>query len=89
LKRRGELDADEEAWLRGDNTFIEDRKAMQKSALIVLTDDGGDLAVYDRANKRNVTELHSASLIVIPLTSMNCLMTTSRISQTGHSLFGL
>ncbi|NOJ41566.1 nucleoid-associated protein [Bradyrhizobium australiense] len=39
-----------------DNTFIEDRKAMQKSALIILNSDGGDLAVYDRANKRNITE---------------------------------
>lgn len=41
-----------------DNTFIEDRKAMQKSALIVLNEsqDGGDLAVYDRVNKRNVSE---------------------------------
>ncbi|WP_445216203.1 nucleoid-associated protein [Bradyrhizobium sp. Pa8] len=41
-----------------DNTFIEDRKAMQKSALIVLNEDqdGGQLAVYDRVNKRNVSE---------------------------------
>lgn len=41
-----------------DNTFIEDRKAMQKSALIVLNDtqSGGELAVYDRVNKRNVSE---------------------------------
>jgi hypothetical protein len=39
-----------------NNTFVDDRKAMQKSALIVLTPDGGDLAVYDRANKVNVTE---------------------------------
>lgn len=41
-----------------DNTFIEDRKAMQKSALILLDDsqDGGQLAVYDRVNKRNVSE---------------------------------
>ncbi|RXH35243.1 hypothetical protein XH84_05770 [Bradyrhizobium nanningense] len=41
-----------------DNTFIEDRKAMQKSALIVLNEnqDGGELAVYDRVNKCNVSE---------------------------------
>lgn len=39
-----------------NNTFVEDRKAMQKSALIVLNPNGGDLAVYDRANKRNITE---------------------------------
>jgi hypothetical protein len=39
-----------------DNTFIEDRRAMQKSALIVLNGTSGDLAVYDRANKLNITE---------------------------------
>jgi hypothetical protein len=41
-----------------DNTFIEDRKAMQKSALIVLSqnNDGGELAVYDRVNRLNVSE---------------------------------
>lgn len=39
-----------------DNTFIEDRKAMQKSALILLNVDGGELAVFDRVNKLNVSE---------------------------------
>ncbi len=39
-----------------ENTFLEDKKAMQKSALIVLEDDGGRLAVYDRANRRDVTQ---------------------------------
>jgi len=40
-----------------DNTFVEDRRAMQKSAFIVLDDKGGgELAVYDRANKTNITD---------------------------------
>jgi hypothetical protein len=45
-----------------DNTFIEDRKAMQKSALVCLTDDGGSLAVFDRANQRNITDYFKAFL---------------------------
>ena len=39
-----------------DKTFSEDRKAMQKSALIILNEEGGDLAIYDRTNKRNITD---------------------------------
>jgi hypothetical protein len=54
-----------------DNTFIEDRKAMQKSALIVLNDDGGELAVYDRANKRNITDYFKTFLGVKRLWDSN------------------
>ena len=39
-----------------DNTFVEDRKAMQKSALVVFDSDTGSLAVYDRTNRSNITE---------------------------------
>ncbi|AKC07225.1 nucleoid-associated protein [Agrobacterium tumefaciens] len=39
-----------------ENTFQEDKKAMQKSALILLDDEGGSLAVYDRTNRRDVTK---------------------------------
>ncbi len=45
-----------------DNTFVEDRKAMQKSALVLLSDDGGDLAVFDRSNKQNISEYFKAFL---------------------------
>lgn len=45
-----------------ENTFQEDKKAMQKSALIVLNDEGGDLAVYDRTNRRDVTGYFRAFL---------------------------
>ncbi|MCX5579455.1 nucleoid-associated protein [Kaistia terrae] len=36
------------------NTFVEDKKAMQKSALIALSDDGGSIAVYDRTNRKDI-----------------------------------
>ncbi|NTI01922.1 nucleoid-associated protein [Agrobacterium rhizogenes] len=39
-----------------DNTFQEDKKAMQKSALIILNDNGGELAVFDRANRQNISD---------------------------------
>ncbi|MFL9503085.1 nucleoid-associated protein [Rhodopseudomonas palustris] len=39
-----------------NNTFVEDRKAMQKSALVVLDAEGGELAVYDRTNKKNIAD---------------------------------
>ncbi len=45
-----------------DNTFQEDKKALQKSALIVLNDDGGDVAVFDRTNRANITEYFKAFL---------------------------
>lgn len=45
-----------------ENTFQEDKKAMQKSALIVLNDEGGDLAVYDRTNRRDITGYFRAFL---------------------------
>ncbi|MBY3268421.1 nucleoid-associated protein [Rhizobium laguerreae] len=45
-----------------DNTFQEDRKAMQKSALIVLTEESGDVAVFDRTNRQNITDYFRAFL---------------------------
>lgn len=45
-----------------DNTFQEDKKAMQKSALIVLTEEGGDVAVFDRTNRQNITDYFRAFL---------------------------
>jgi hypothetical protein len=39
-----------------DNTFQEDKKAMQKSALVILDDDGGELAVFDRVNRQNISD---------------------------------
>lgn len=45
-----------------DNTFQEDKKAMQKSALIVLSDEGGDVAVFDRTNRQNITDYFRAFL---------------------------
>lgn len=45
-----------------ENTFQEDKKAMQKSALVLLSEEGGDLAVYDRTNRANITDYFKAFL---------------------------
>lgn len=71
-----------------DNTFIEDRKAMQKSALILLSDSGGELAVYDRVNKRNVTEYFKTFLGVKrlwnPTDATDRLVQAFSTSATNH-----
>lgn len=45
-----------------NNTFQDDRRAMQKSALIVLAQDGGSVAVFDRVDRANVTRYFRAFL---------------------------
>lgn len=45
-----------------DNTFQDDRRAMQKSALVVLAQDGGSVAVFDRVDRANVTKYFRAFL---------------------------
>lgn len=37
-----------------DRTFVQNRDALQKSAIVNLTDDGGDLVVLDRQNQQKV-----------------------------------
>jgi len=37
-----------------ERTFVQNREALQKSALIRLTDDGGELTVLDRRNQQKV-----------------------------------
>lgn len=68
-----------------DKTFSEDRKAMQKSALILLTEEGGDLAVYDRTNKRNITEYFKVFLGVKRL--WQPADATDRLKQAFESAF--
>ncbi|MGV6871326.1 nucleoid-associated protein [Pseudochelatococcus sp. B33] len=37
-----------------ERTFVQNRDALQKSALVKLTDEGGELTVLDRRNQQNV-----------------------------------
>lgn len=61
-----------------NNTFQEDKKAMQKSALIVLNDDGGELAVYDKTNRKNITDYFKAFL------GVKRLYTSEQASERFH-----
>jgi hypothetical protein len=44
------------------NTFVKHPEAMQKSALIRLTDDGGELSIRDRAGKGKASNYYAAWL---------------------------
>ncbi|MCS0501587.1 nucleoid-associated protein [Ancylobacter mangrovi] len=45
-----------------ERTFVQNREALQKSALIRLTDDGGELTVLDRRNQQKVARYFEAFL---------------------------
>lgn len=48
-----------------ERTFVQNRDALQKSALIRLTEDGGELIVLDRRNQQNIARYFEAFLDAI------------------------